>query len=79
MWRPVLPLAVIALFTTTLFGIVFGGSQRTQLLAQNRQAEWEQLQQREIFAPVDREKRLLIARRCIAEAKFDEIYDKCSK
>lgn len=78
-WRPVLPLAIIAMFGTTLVGIVFGGSQRTQLLAQNREAEWEQFQRREVFAPVQREQRLLIARRCIAETEFERLYEDCGQ
>lgn len=77
LWRPVIPLAIIALLASTLVGIVFGGSRRTQVLVQTQAMAWEKYQNEQIWAPVERERRLLLTRKCFAERDFDKAVADC--
>lgn len=78
-WRPVIPIAITSLLASTLVGIVFGGSRRTQLLVQTQALEWEKFQNEQVIAPVDKEKRLSLFRKCMEERTFDRAIEDCAR
>ena len=76
-WRPVIPLAIIALLSSTLVGLVIGGSRRTQALRERAAAERSKFEFENADVPAMREIRVTLARRCAVEKPYDEAVRKC--
>ena len=66
-WRPVIPLALIAMLSSTVVGIVIGGSRRAQVIAEQRQADQDKASFDNIYAPVERERQITFYKKCISE------------
>ena len=76
-WRPVFPLAIIALVSSTLVGLVIGGSRRTQSLRERAAAEQAKFEFENADVPALREIRVTLARRCAAEKPYAEAVKQC--
>ena len=68
-WRPVIPIAIIALVSSALVGLVVGGSRRTQLLDKQQERDKYKFYYENIYAPAERERRMLYYRKCMTEQK----------
>lgn len=76
-WRPVIPLALIALLTSTLVGLVIGGSRRTQSLSERARVEADKYRLENVAGPAQREIAILLARKCVEGKSYDEAVDRC--
>ena len=68
LWRPVIPLAIAALMASTLLGMVVGGSRRSQVIEGNEKRASLKFEDEQVYVPVERERRLELVKRCIAES-----------
>lgn len=76
-WRPVIPIAIIALLTSTLVGLVIGGSRRTQVIYEQRQADHAKFQFENLEVPTERERLTAFYKKCIAERTALDAANEC--
>lgn len=67
MWRPVIPLALIALLMSTLAGLIVGGARRAQVIADGIKAESVKFETQNIYGPAELDRRRAIMKKCIDE------------
>lgn len=76
-WRPLIPLALIALLSSTLMGLVIGGSRKTQSLRERAAAEQAKFEFENADVPALREIRVTLARRCALEKPYAVAVEEC--
>ena len=76
-WRPVIPIAIIALLISTLCGLVIGGSWRTRNMNEKQRIELKIFEHEQVVVPAWREERLLTVRKCVAERNYAKAIEDC--
>lgn len=76
-WRPIIPLALIALLTSTLAGLVIGGSRRTQLLAAHQGDDDAKAFAQNVDQPAQRELGILLVRKCVEGKTYEQALEAC--
>ena len=76
-WRLVIPFAMIALLSSTLVGLIFGSARRGQVLAENDAIDQAKLNFQQLYIPLERERGLLLIRKCIEEKNYNEAAKNC--